>query len=82
MINRNANQVNVMNRRTPILRDDGKDRTVNVRAATTANDAPEEDLVTVLVKSFPTCQAVRSATSLLSPEAVVGLVRFDGRFPG
>jgi 2-dehydropantoate 2-reductase len=71
LINRNADQVEAMNRRGLILRDEGKDRTVKVRAATTALDVPVVDLVIVLVKSFHTSQAMRSATSLLGPETVV-----------
>jgi 2-dehydropantoate 2-reductase len=71
LINRNANQVEAMNRRGLILRENGIDRTVAVRAATVAQDAGVVELVIVLVKSFHTEQAMQAATSLLGPGTVV-----------
>ncbi len=71
LINRNADQVDAMNRRGLILRDEGIDRTVRVHAATTARDAGVVDLVIVLVKSFHTAQAMQAAISLLGPQTVV-----------
>jgi 2-dehydropantoate 2-reductase len=76
LINRNADQVEAMNRRGLILRDGaGVDRTVAVQAATTAQgvnlDTGAVDLVIVLVKSFHTAQAMQAATSLLGPDTAV-----------
>ena len=71
LINRNAEQVEAMNRRGLTLRTGGIDRTVAVRAATTAAPAGRVDLVIVLVKSFHTAEAMQAATSLLGPETVV-----------
>ena len=71
LINRNADQVEAMTRRGLILRTGGIDRTVPVRAATTAGPAGTVELVIVLVKSFHTAEAMQAATSLLGPETVV-----------
>lgn len=71
LINRNEEHVAAMNRRGLILREDDKDRTVQVRALTTAAQAGVVDLVIVLVKSFHTSEAIRSSTSLLGPETIV-----------
>ncbi len=76
LINRNAAQVDAMNSRGLILRDGaGVDRTVGVRAATTAQgvsmDSGAVDLVIVLVKSFHTGEAMQAATSLIGPQTVV-----------
>ena len=76
LINRNADQVAAMNSRGLVLRDGaGVDRTVAVRAATTAQGVSMAsgavDLVIVLVKSFHTGQAMQTATSLLGPETMV-----------
>ena len=71
LVNRNAVQVDAMNSRGLVLRDDGVDRTVQVRAATTAQSAGVVDLVIVLVKSFHTRQAMAAATSLLGPDTAV-----------
>ena len=71
LINRNVDQVEAMNARGLILRDEGKDRTVKVHASTTASDAGVVDLVVVLVKSFHTRQAMQGAMSLLGPDTVV-----------
>ncbi len=71
LINRNADQVEAMNRRGLILRDQGIDRTVAVRAATLAQDAGMVALVIVLVKSFHTGQAMQAAMSLIGPDTVV-----------
>jgi len=71
LINRNADQVDTMNRRGLILRDMGTDRAVKVLAATTAADVPAVDLVIVLVKSFDTAEAMEASTSLLGPETAV-----------
>jgi 2-dehydropantoate 2-reductase len=73
LINRNAVQVEAMNSRGLMLRDGGVDRSVPVRAATTAQgvDGRVVDLVIVLVKSFHTAEAMQAATSLLGPETAV-----------
>ena len=71
LINRNADQVEAMNGRGLVLNEDGRDRTVKVRAATNAAPVGVVDLVIVLVKSFHTNEAMHSAMSLLGPETVV-----------
>ncbi len=71
LINRNADHVAAMNSRGLILRENGMDRTVAVRAATVASDVGVVDLVIVLVKSFHTEQAMQAAMSLLGPDTVV-----------
>ena len=73
LINRNAEQVEAMNRRGLVLRSDGVDRTVRVHAATTAQDVAggTVELVIVLVKSFHTAQAMAAALSLLGPDTAV-----------
>lgn len=71
LINRNAAQVEAMNSRGLVLRDAGTDRTVAVRAATTAQSAGVVELVVVLVKSFDTRQAMEAAQSLIGPATVV-----------
>jgi 2-dehydropantoate 2-reductase len=71
LVNRNAAQVDAMNSRGLVLRDAGVDRTVKVRAATTAENVGVADLVIVLVKSFHTSQAMEAATSLLGPDTAV-----------
>ena len=75
LINRNAAQVEAMNQRGLILRSDGVDRTVRVRAATSAAGVDAAgvpaDLLIVLVKSFHTEAAMRAALPLLGPETVV-----------
>lgn len=71
LINRNAEQVEAMQRRGLMLRTGGVDRTVAVRAATTAAPAGKVDLVIVLVKSFHTTEAMQAAMSLLGPDTVV-----------
>ncbi len=71
LINRNAEQVDAMNSRGLILNEEGQDRTVKVRAATTAAAAGVADLVILLVKSFHTSEAMQSAMSLLGPNTMV-----------
>lgn len=71
LINRNADQVEAMNRRGLILRDGGVDRTVVVRAATTAAPVGVVELVIVLVKSFHTRAAMSAATSLIGTGTAV-----------
>lgn len=71
LINRNADQVEAMNSRGLMLRTDGVDRTVQVRATTTAGPVGTVELVIVLVKSFHTAEAMQAALSLLAPGTTV-----------
>ena len=71
LINRNPDQVEAMTRRGLILRTDGVDRTVAVRAATMGQPVGTVELVIVLVKSFHTAKAMQAATSLLAPGTTV-----------
>jgi 2-dehydropantoate 2-reductase len=71
LVNRNATQVDAMNRHGLILRSDGVDRVVKVHAATTAQPVGVVDLVVVVVKSFHTQQAMEAARSLLGPDTLV-----------
>ncbi len=75
LINRNAAQVDAMTQRGLVLRTDGIDRTVRVSAVTSAAGVDSAngpaDLLIVLVKSFHTEAAMRSAVSLLGPQTVV-----------
>ena len=75
LINRHPVQVEAMTQRGLILRTDGVDRTVRVRAATSAAGVDlangPADLLIVLVKSFHTEAAMRSALSLVGPQTVV-----------
>lgn len=71
LINRNLAQVHAMNSRGLVLRSDGVDRTVAVRACVTADAAGVVDLVIVLVKSFHTAQAMQGAMTLLGPNTLV-----------
>ena len=75
LINRHAAHVEAMAQRGLVLRTDGVDRTVLVRAAISAagvdSASGPADLLIVLVKSFHTADAMRSAVSLLGPQTVV-----------
>jgi 2-dehydropantoate 2-reductase len=75
LINRNAAQVDAMMQRGLVLRTDGVDRTVRVRAVTSAagvdSASGPADLLIVLVKSFHTEEAMHSAVSLVGPQTVV-----------
>lgn len=71
LINRNPDQVEAMTRRGLVLRTGGVDRTVAVRAATTAEPVGTVELVIVLVKSFHTAEAMQAAMSLLAPGTTV-----------
>ena len=71
LINRNADQVEAINRQGLMLRTSGVDRTVAVHAATTAQPAGPVELVIVMVKSFHTAEAMQAATSLLGPGTTV-----------
>ncbi|MGH8829866.1 MAG: ketopantoate reductase family protein [Polaromonas sp.] len=75
LINRNAAQVDAMNSRGLILRNDGVDRSVQVHAAATAQGVNMStgavDLVIVLVKSFDTRQAMQDGVALVGPNTLV-----------
>ncbi len=75
LINRNAAHVEAMTQRGLMLRTDGVDRTVRVRAVTSAvgvdSASRPADLLIVLVKSFHTEDAMRSAVSLVGPQTTV-----------
>lgn len=71
LINRNAKLVDVLNSKGLTLRDGGVDRVVRVKAATSAQQVDEVDLVVVLVKSFDTAVAMTAAMALLGPKTHV-----------
>jgi 2-dehydropantoate 2-reductase len=54
-----------------MMRADGKDRVVPVRAALPAEAGGPVDLVIVLVKSFDTAEAVKAAIGLVGPQTTV-----------
>jgi 2-dehydropantoate 2-reductase len=66
-----AEHVEAMNRDGLTLREGGVDRTVKVRAATSAAGVGPVDLVIVLVKSFHTREAMEGARALVAPDTVV-----------
>lgn len=71
LINRHADRVQWLRRHGLVMRVDGVDRTVAVRATTRADEVGPVDLLIVLVKSFHTEAAMASAPPLLGPETVV-----------
>jgi 2-dehydropantoate 2-reductase len=71
LINRNAKLVDVLNSKGLTLRDGGVDRVVRVKAATSAQQVDEVDLVVVLVKSFDTAVAMTAAMALVGPKTHV-----------
>ena len=75
LINRRADHVLAMRRHGLRVRVDGEDRVVSVAAATDPRQVQGEagtmDLLVVLVKSFHTEEAMRSALGLIGPDTVV-----------
>jgi 2-dehydropantoate 2-reductase len=75
LINRRAEHVLAMNQRGLTLRINGVDRQISVKAACNAQDIAAQagtvDLIVVLVKSFHTLEAIRSATPIVGPQTVV-----------
>lgn len=71
LINRNRTQVDAINNSWLVLRTDGVDTPVHVRAATNAIGLTPMDLIIVLVKSFDTRSAMQGALSLLGENTVV-----------
>jgi 2-dehydropantoate 2-reductase len=75
LINRRSDQVEAMNKNGLIVRINGVDRSIPVKASRNAQEiflqAGTVDLIVVLVKSFHTQEAITSATAIVGPETVV-----------
>jgi 2-dehydropantoate 2-reductase len=71
LVNRNRAHVEAINRNCLIMRTDGRDLRVTVRAAIPAEVGGPADLVIVLVKSFHTADALREAIGLVGPHSAV-----------
>jgi 2-dehydropantoate 2-reductase len=71
LVNRDRTHVDAINRCGLMIRADGKDRVVPVRAALPAEAGGPVDLVIVLVKSFDTAEAVKAAIGLVGPQTTV-----------
>jgi 2-dehydropantoate 2-reductase len=71
LINRHADRVEHLRRHGLVMRVDGVDRRVAVRAALRAEEVGPVDLVIVLVKSFHTDQAMAGALALMGPQTDV-----------
>jgi 2-dehydropantoate 2-reductase len=71
LVNRNRAHVEAINHNGLILRTDGRDLRIAVRAAIPAEAGGPADLVIVLVKSFHTADAVREAIGLVGPDSAV-----------
>lgn len=71
LVNRDRTHVEAINRDGLMMRADGKDRVVCVRAAMPSEAGGPVDLVIVLVKSFHTAEAIKAAIGLVGPETTV-----------
>lgn len=75
LINRRADHLQAMNRNGLMVRVNGVDRPIAVKAVCTALEIAAQtgpmDLIVVLVKSFHTHEAISSATSIIGPNTVV-----------
>lgn len=71
LISRNQVQVDAINRDGLVLRSNGQDTPVRVKAATNSAGMEPMDLIIVLVKSFDTRSAMQSAMSLVGDKTVV-----------
>jgi len=75
LVNRNAAQVNALRSRGLVMRVDGVDHTVPVRASTdcgeVAASSGDMDLMLVLVKSMHTREVIRAALPLVGADTVV-----------
>lgn len=71
LVTRNAAHVDAMNRDGLRLVEDGVERSVKVRAATSCAALEPVDLVIVLVKSFDTRRAIEAAGPVVGPDTVV-----------
>ncbi len=71
LVDVNQAHVDAINRNGLIMREDGVDRPVKVRAATDYSGVGVVDLVIVLVKSNYTQAAMESARSIVGPDTIV-----------
>jgi 2-dehydropantoate 2-reductase len=71
LVNRDRAHVDAINRGGLMMRVDGKDRVVSIRAAIPPEAGGPVDLVIVLVKSFHTAEAVKAAIGLVGPATTV-----------
>jgi 2-dehydropantoate 2-reductase len=71
LVDLNKAHVDAINRDGLIMRENGKDRPVKVRAATDYADVGVVDLVIVLVKSNFTRAAIEAAKAIVGPDTVV-----------
>jgi 2-dehydropantoate 2-reductase len=71
LISRRKEHVDAMNARGLTLREEGRDRTVKVRAVTSPEGLGHADLVVVLVKSFHTREALESAGAIIGPGTTI-----------
>jgi 2-dehydropantoate 2-reductase len=71
LVNRNKAHVEAINRDGLIMREDGVDHPVKVRAATDYSEVGVVDLVVVTVKSNFTQVAIEAARSIVGPETMV-----------
>lgn len=71
LVTRNAAQVAAIERDGLRLVENGRERSVSVRAVTDSAMLEVMDVVIVLVKSFHTRQAIESARSIVGPDTVV-----------
>jgi 2-dehydropantoate 2-reductase len=71
LVNRSKAHVDAIERNGLTLREGGVDRTVKVRAATSAAGLGPVDLVIVLVKSFQTREAIEQARAIVGPDTAV-----------
>lgn len=71
LLNRRADHVDAINTHGLQLRDQRGERTVRIRAATTAHQVGPVDLIIVLVKSFHTEEAIAQADPMLAAHTAV-----------
>jgi 2-dehydropantoate 2-reductase len=71
LVNRDRTHVEAINRNGLVMRAEGKDRVVSIRAAIPSEAGGPVDLVIVLVKSFHTAEAIRVAIGLVGPETTM-----------
>jgi 2-dehydropantoate 2-reductase len=71
LVNRDRTHVEVIDRNGLVMRADGNDRVVSIRAAIPSEAGGPVDLAIVLVKSFHTAEAIRVAIGLVGPETTM-----------
>jgi 2-dehydropantoate 2-reductase len=71
LVDRFQAHVDAVNQNGLTLREGEQDRTIAVKARCSADGIGVADLVIVLVKSFHTAEAIRSALSLIGPDTLV-----------